>query len=304
MHTNLTRSHALRNAIQEHEQAWLARQRDQPGSEPDPPVVVPDPVPSPAMSLATAEEALAAALTAVSSPAAEAPDTPLSDEVISVADFDGPEDSATVAAAEQAAVAKAAEEEAAAAAKAVEEAAAKAAEEAAAKAKVAAEEEAAAAKAAEEAAVGSVLMACRRLVLSPAFVALTSGFVRLHCRTFDDADENKLEYTALHAEYVELVEAELVSALHEQFAPDFDFGAFLAALPAFVQAHGKGGGTAMPSTSIEEDDELADVPQTIEILNRFSHFGAFKQDMLAAKRKQIKSDEAVAAGQKLYFSLS
>jgi hypothetical protein len=155
------------------------------------------------------------------------------------------------------------------------------------------------------------LLACRRIVGSPAFVAQVKLFVDAHCGVFDlEAEENKLEYTELHEKYVALVDAELSQALQEELGAGFDMVAFLAAVPAFVeslkaQASADGGGTAAAAVvDVTDDDDgftPAAVPETLEVLSRFTSFEAFKASMLAAKQAKRREAEVMAAAAAKYF---
>ena len=153
--------------------------------------------------------------------------------------------------------------------------------------------------------VGTALVTCRRLVGDPAFVALTSAFVRKHCGSFDaTSEENKLEHTTLHEEYVALVEAELVAGLHARFGEAFDMRAFLSAVPAHVETHGGSAHSeALLDKTGEVDETVANLPETINVLNRFTSFADFKAEMLAAKARQEKQAAAMAAGAAKLFSL-
>ena len=158
--------------------------------------------------------------------------------------------------------------------------------------------------------VGAALVACRKLVGSAAFCALRSNFVKAHCQMFEDILENKLEHTTLHEEYVALVESEIVCGLQEDLGPTFDMAAFLAALPEYVQQqrhswspHDVDGVNVSKSDGDgEEEAEAAPLAETLDVLNRFGSFAHFKAEMVAAKARETKSKEAMAAGAALYFS--
>lgn len=42
--------------------------------------------------------------------------------------------------------------------------------------------------------------------MDPEFSSLSNSFCQSHCQEFEESDENKLEYTNIHAEYCEVVE--------------------------------------------------------------------------------------------------
>ena len=153
--------------------------------------------------------------------------------------------------------------------------------------------------------VGAALMECRRLVGDPAFVALTTAFARKHCAAFDEtSEENKLEHTDLHEQFVALVEGELVGGLHTRFGAAFQMAPFLAAVPAFVDAHGGGEKSeALLCKDCAEDEPAATLPETLAVLNRFSSFVDFKADMLATKLRLAKQAAAQAAGANQYFAV-
>ncbi len=46
------------------------------------------------------------------------------------------------------------------------------------------------------------------------------GFYKLHANSFDNAEENKLEYTTIHSAYVEVIEAYLDKFLQDKFTDD------------------------------------------------------------------------------------
>ena len=150
------------------------------------------------------------------------------------------------------------------------------------------------------------LLACRRIIGSPAFVAQVKLFVDAHCGIFDlEAEENKLEYTELHEKYVAIVDAELSQALQEELGAGFDMPAFLAAVPAFVESlKTQTSADSGAVVDVTDDDGFtpAAVPETLEVLSRFSSFEAFKSSMFAAKQaKQMKAKVMAAAATK-YFS--
>lgn len=63
------------------------------------------------------------------------------------------------------------------------------------------------------------------------FQQVTSAFVEQHRSVFEFTDENKFEYSALHEQYVELMEKTLID-----LAKEVDMDELLACLPEFMQA--------------------------------------------------------------------
>lgn len=63
------------------------------------------------------------------------------------------------------------------------------------------------------------------------FQQVTSAFVEQHRSVFEFTDENKFEYSALHEQYVELMEKTLID-----LAKGVDMDELLACLPEFMQA--------------------------------------------------------------------
>ena len=162
----------------------------------------------------------------------------------------------------------------------------------------------------------AALNACRRIVGSASFQAQAGLFLKQHCEIFDldlDASSNKLEYTSLHEQYVEFIDSELTAALHEKLGPTFDMSAFLDAIPEHVRTRE---GTATPAlaetaiavdvTDAAERDELdrpAEVPQTLDVLQRFTSFESFKAAMLATKRAKLEERRVIAEAQAKYFAV-
>ena len=96
-----------------------------------------------------------------------------------------------------------------------------------------------------------------------AFTDKQQGFLEKHCAVFDEGDDNKLEYTQLHAEYTDLIETALAEAL-------------------------AGAGHSMEELQalLETRDEGELVGDVFDMLMSFSDFGAFKEIMLDTKRAQ------------------
>ena len=74
------------------------------------------------------------------------------------------------------------------------------------------------------------------VIASDAFQQVNNAFVQQHRSVFEFTDENKFEYTALHEQYVELMEKTLVD-----LAKDVNMDELLGTLPSFMEAraHGK-----------------------------------------------------------------
>ena len=145
---------------------------------------------------------------------------------------------------------------------------------------------------------------CRKIVAGAAFQAQVRHFVKQHSDVFEEQEENKLEYTALHVEYVQLVDSELTAALADEIGAGFDMAAFLAAVPGFLEAGDDTAPEAQEGELLDEYDQAAPRAATLEILSRFTSFTSFKEDMLAAKRAKRAEAEAMSAGEALYFSVA
>ena len=165
------------------------------------------------------------------------------------------------------------------------------------------------------------LLACRRIIGSPSFTAQVGLFVRQHCDNFElgGSDENKLEHTELHETFIALVDSELSQALAEELGKGFDMAAFLTAVPDFVRdlegsaAGGKraGGGGGEAAVDVTDDDIIgpdaedgfspAALPQTLEMLRRFTDFQAFKESMVEAKQAKENEKRRMDEGLAKYF---
>ena len=148
------------------------------------------------------------------------------------------------------------------------------------------------------------LTLCRAKVAEAATEAELTQFRKQHCDSFEETEENKLEYTTLHEQYMALIDAEITNTLVEHLGPTFSFEAFLAALPAFLACPGVASGDeATDEGGDDEYDRPASLSHTLDVLLRFTSFEAFKADMLAAKRAKRLEAEAVTEGMALYFSV-
>jgi len=103
------------------------------------------------------------------------------------------------------------------------------------------------------------------VIKSDAFLEVSRKFVEQHKHVFEFTDENKLEYTALHEQYVELMEKTLV-----EMASDVDIDSLVGNLPEFME-----GGAS------EQDPEQTGA--TIDFLLSLTDFPIFKSMMLAAR---------------------
>ena len=99
------------------------------------------------------------------------------------------------------------------------------------------------------------------LILDEEFLAVQRAFCDEHCRIFADTEENKIEYTALFAEYTALMERTLEQRLAERVA-GFDMRRFELQL-------------------IDRKDEIGG--EIFDLLLSFSDFDEFKATMLAHK---------------------
>ena len=142
---------------------------------------------------------------------------------------------------------------------------------------------------------------CRRLVGSAAFRAQAEGFARRNCEIFDEGEENKLEYTPLHQEYLAILDSELTGAMRDELGPTFVMEAFLMAIPAYAASAASG---AIKASTANEDENIAPLARTLEKLEHLASFDAFKAAMLRAKREKLEADERMRTGAKLYFSIA
>ena len=74
------------------------------------------------------------------------------------------------------------------------------------------------------------------IIQEDAFKAMLDDFAAKNHEVFDPtADENKLEYTVLHQQYQQMLEAHIEGKLVDAAV---DLGGFLAALPTYVESAG------------------------------------------------------------------
>eukprot|EP00275_Glaucocystis_incrassata_P002323 EC125226.1.p1 GENE.EC125226.1~~EC125226.1.p1 ORF type:complete len:258 (+),score=48.00 EC125226.1:93-776(+) len=109
----------------------------------------------------------------------------------------------------------------------------------------------------------TIVGALEDILVDAELSAMQSAFLSQHCSQFDDAEENKLIYTQVFAEYTLLVEGFLERRLIKA-VPDFSMSEFLHMLKT------RG-----------EEELSADV---LEVLVVLGDFAAFKELMLAHKR--------------------
>eukprot|EP00931_Biecheleriopsis_adriatica_P089703 TRINITY_DN63793_c0_g1_i1.p2 TRINITY_DN63793_c0_g1~~TRINITY_DN63793_c0_g1_i1.p2 ORF type:complete len:129 (-),score=40.76 TRINITY_DN63793_c0_g1_i1:105-491(-) len=108
-----------------------------------------------------------------------------------------------------------------------------------------------------------VMMQC---IDDPEFAHVRRVFEREHCREFEDQEENKLSYTIIHQQYMQLIELWIEGRM-AQVIPDFTMEAFLPELQEFLQC---GGATK------------SDTKKVMELLNASTDFFSFKEMMLDA----------------------
>ena len=134
------------------------------------------------------------------------------------------------------------------------------------------------------------------IIQEDAFKAMLDDFAAKNHEVFDPtADENKLEYTVLHQQYQQMLEAHIEGKLVDAAV---DLGGFLAALPTYVESAGAHERTGA----------------VIELLRTLDSFVAFKDMMLTAKKALVggagvalggeNAQDAVAAVPELEASLA
>jgi hypothetical protein len=126
------------------------------------------------------------------------------------------------------------------------------------------------------------------IISEPSFQHEIDTFVDAYCVYFDDVEENKLEYTTLHNQYTELAEKRIEARMQDMMGPTFDMASFLEHLPAFIE-----GGAA--GVTGADDQEQSNFAITLEVLQNFSDFVAFKSMMLAKKKSKETSGRTVTS---------
>jgi len=109
----------------------------------------------------------------------------------------------------------------------------------------------------------AAIMELEQIMMEPAFNERVGAFMAANCNEFDDTEENKLIYTSIFEQYVEMLETYIEAELAERM-PDFDMASFCTTLME------RG-----PAKLAEELD--------LEMLGAFGDFEAFRQLMLAEK---------------------
>ncbi len=64
----------------------------------------------------------------------------------------------------------------------------------------------------------AVLQAMQEMMTSTDFINAQVTFMNTHCNTFDENDENKLEYTGIYESYVQIMEQIIDVKLKDKFA--------------------------------------------------------------------------------------
>mmetsp|Transcript_66517 Transcript_66517/g.155993 ORF Transcript_66517/g.155993 Transcript_66517/m.155993 type:complete len:129 (-) Transcript_66517:104-490(-) len=111
-----------------------------------------------------------------------------------------------------------------------------------------------------------VMMQC---IEDPLFTETLRRFEREHCREFEEQEENKLSYTIIHQQYIQLIEMWIEGRM-AQVIEGFSMEAFLPELNAFLQSGGA---------------DIKDVHKAVEILNPAWDFLVFKEMMLDASKR-------------------
>eukprot|EP00667_Euglena_gracilis_P019062 EG_transcript_20354 len=117
------------------------------------------------------------------------------------------------------------------------------------------------------------------IVQDPEFLEQQEAFLLEHCDEFSFDEENKLVYTDLHNEYIDLVEEHVVSRLQAE-VPGFQLDLFMDMLE-------------------ERSGEVN--PEVIETLTRATDFQAFKQAMLATKLEEQELDLELEKSLKRFY---
>ena len=63
-----------------------------------------------------------------------------------------------------------------------------------------------------------------QIVQSQSFKENQKEFFAQHCQKFDDEEENKLEYTTIHKQYEDMVEAEIKAKMGEEKLKKIEIG--------------------------------------------------------------------------------
>lgn len=127
-----------------------------------------------------------------------------------------------------------------------------------------------------------------QIIAEPAFQYEIDTFVDSYCMYFEDAEENKLEYTTIHNQYTELAEKRIEGRMQEMMGPTFDMATFLHHLPTFIE----GGAAGITGSDEQEQSNFA---VTLEVLQSFSDFTAFKAMMLAKRKSKETAGREVTS---------
>ncbi|CAF1205098.1 unnamed protein product [Didymodactylos carnosus] len=100
------------------------------------------------------------------------------------------------------------------------------------------------------------------MIMDDEFRRIQDQFLEQNCREFDDSDENKLSYTTIHKDYLNIVENYVINQLKKKI-PQFDLEPFMKQLTLRKQ---------------ELEGEI------FEFLCTFTDFLAFKEMMLDYKK--------------------
>merc|ERR1712194_643765 len=122
------------------------------------------------------------------------------------------------------------------------------------------------------------------IAVSDAFQDLMLGFCRANCLSFEDKEENKLEYTAVFNRWTEGIESFIERKLREEF-PDFSTSGFLHQL------------------SVRPNIEKELMEEVLELLVSLSDFPTFKALMLSHK-KAVTGAIGVDSSNRTELSLS
>lgn len=108
---------------------------------------------------------------------------------------------------------------------------------------------------AAESAFDAIIGCIENIIMEEKFQHLQQSFMDKYYLEFDDSDENKLSYTPIFTEYVDLLEKHLEQQLMERI-PDFDMNSFTQLL-------------------VQHKEEVP--PDIFDMLLTFTDFMAFKE---------------------------
>ena len=108
-----------------------------------------------------------------------------------------------------------------------------------------------------------------KIVASESFKENQRKFFAEHCEMFDDAEENKLEYTEIHKQYEAMVEGQIKEEMGEEKLNRIEMG-----IKDYIAGNSK------TAKSVE-------VYEAVEVLASLGDFENFKQVMLAAKAGEL-----------------